>query len=196
MCTGVWVISSARASAACSAGLNRPLVRNALTAAIFSSETPCRLLPAAFVSIQKGQPTSCARRRQTSDHRAAGKRPLFAGAAPSARLASRIGGQEAWIPGGMRGSPKGPGGLLQQGSYLRRSFICGLWLAVARVAPLPPFICACIRKCISGSRDSPDSPAARSAGEHLAISLYTDVERLARKVAHVRPAGSPALAHT
>jgi hypothetical protein len=62
-------------------------------AAIFSSEAPFALLPAVFVSVQKGQPASCAARRQTIERIRAGSLPLLAGAAPSARLASRIGGQ-------------------------------------------------------------------------------------------------------
>jgi hypothetical protein len=73
--------------------LHRSLSRNMGSAAIISSEAPVRLLPAALVSIQKGQPANCAARRQTSARRLADSRPLLAGAAPRARLASKMGGQ-------------------------------------------------------------------------------------------------------
>jgi hypothetical protein len=47
------------------------------------SDVPA-LLPAALVSIQKGQPANSATRRQTSDRSSAGRVWLRAGAAPSA----------------------------------------------------------------------------------------------------------------
>ena len=54
---GVWVIASTNSNAAFSSGENILLVLHALTAAIFSSELPDLLLPAALESIQKGHKT-------------------------------------------------------------------------------------------------------------------------------------------
>src|SRR5581483_1935812 len=101
----VWLITSASASAARSAGVKRDPSSDIPTAAILAADAPASLLPAALMSLQKGQPTSRATWRQTSDRSSAGSLPLFAGAALSARLASRIGGQYAWIPLGARGWP-------------------------------------------------------------------------------------------
>lgn len=92
---GVWVMPSANSNAARSAGENSSLANHAETAAIFSSELPAALPPAALVSIQNGQVTICATRTQTSDRSSAGNVPDRPGAAPSARPASRIGGHRA-----------------------------------------------------------------------------------------------------
>ena len=84
---GVWLISSANAIAAHSGAVNSELVRHAATAAIFSSELPSPLLPAALESIQNGQVTIWATRRQTRKRNSAGSLLLRPGAAPRARLA-------------------------------------------------------------------------------------------------------------
>jgi hypothetical protein len=98
MVAGVKVIASAMASAAFSAAENSGLFGQSAMAAIFSSGLPAALLPAALLSIQNGQVTICAARRQTSERSSAGRVLLFPGAALSVRLASRIAGQRAWMP--------------------------------------------------------------------------------------------------
>ena len=91
-------MASVISKAARSAGLNNPLFRQSATAAIFSSELPAALLPAALESIQNGQVTICAARRHARARNSAGNVLLRPGAALNARLASRMVGQRAWIP--------------------------------------------------------------------------------------------------
>src|SRR4029079_4498857 len=86
-----------------SAGENSFEFRQSPTAVIFSSEAPAALLPAALESIQKGQVAISAASTQTSERSSCGSRPDVAGAAPSARPASRIGGQYAWMAAGTDG---------------------------------------------------------------------------------------------
>jgi hypothetical protein len=62
---GAGLIASVNSRAARSAGVNNGLLRQSDTAAIFSSELPAALLPAALESIQKGQVTICAARKHT-----------------------------------------------------------------------------------------------------------------------------------
>ena len=62
---GVKLIASVNSRAARSAGSNRELLRQSDTAAIFASELPAALLPAALESIQNGQVTICAARKHT-----------------------------------------------------------------------------------------------------------------------------------
>ena len=76
MLAGIWLMPSATANAACSAGLNRSLSQKCSTAVILASEAPAALLPTALVSIQNGQPTIWAARRQTSERTSAGSVPL------------------------------------------------------------------------------------------------------------------------
>ena len=87
------VAASASAKAARSLAENMSLLRQSATAPIFSAELPAALLPAALASIHKGQVTSWATRRQTSEINSPGSTPLSAGAAASARLAASTGGQ-------------------------------------------------------------------------------------------------------
>jgi len=91
-------MASAISSAARSAAVNKLLLRQSATAAIFSSELPAALLPAALESIQNGQVIICAARRHARDRSSVDRVLLLPGAALRARLASRMIGQRAWIP--------------------------------------------------------------------------------------------------
>jgi hypothetical protein len=75
---GVRVIASASASATRSLAAKRPLSVPRSGSRVRSTGTPARLPPAALLSLQNGQPTSCSAHRQTSERSPSGRRPLRA----------------------------------------------------------------------------------------------------------------------